>query len=78
MTDSTGLAFASLSLNVMTLALLRKRGILNPIDIRESIENATLLMEELGLDDAQKIAAHGTLSMVLSVIVPSAPFPKDG
>jgi hypothetical protein len=77
-TDSTGLAFASLALNVSTLALLIKSRVLNPVAVRESIEHATLLMEEMGLDDQQKVAAHGTLSMVLSLIVPSAPFPKEG
>jgi hypothetical protein len=76
MTDSTGIAFASLVLNVATLGLLAKNRTINPTDIRELIERATLLLEEMGLDQQQTAAAHHALSQILAMIVPSAPFPK--
>jgi hypothetical protein len=78
MADNNGAGFAALSLHIVTMGLLVKKGIISQTELREAIDAGALLMEELGLASGEEGAAiHAHLGMILAV-VSGSPSPTKG
>lgn len=69
MANNDALAYTSLSLNIVTLGLLMKKGLVSSDELKEAIDGATLLLEQSGLifgDEGQ--AVHANLEMILQIV----------
>ena len=69
-----GDAMGLMALGLLTglIGKLRSRGVLSDDDLTEIIDVVTHQLEEWGLTDAARTAAHQNLRALLSVLVPPA------
>lgn len=74
MAENNALAMTSLTLHIVTLGILSKKGFILKAEIKEAIDTAILLLEENGLifgDEGR--AVHANLEMVFAIVSSGGP-----